>query len=101
MRQRAEITHIKPAAARFAFVKMPGLAQWRSARLLADDRPARDHWRHARYLGHAISLQIEQSSPDRQIYFGRNHEGHTDPDGRKPNELAPIHKSTRMPLKNG
>jgi hypothetical protein len=39
---RTEIAHIKPTAARFAFVKVCGLAQWRSARLLADDRPARD-----------------------------------------------------------
>jgi hypothetical protein len=48
--------------------------------------------------GHANFLQIEQSSPDCQIYFGRNREGYSDPDGRKPNELPPIHKSSRMPL---
>jgi len=30
---RAEIAHIKPTVARFAFVKMLGLAQWRSVRL--------------------------------------------------------------------
>jgi hypothetical protein len=39
---RTEIAHIKPTAARFAFVEVCGFAQWRSARLLADDRPARD-----------------------------------------------------------
>jgi hypothetical protein len=51
---RAEIAHIEPTPARFAFVKMFGLAQWWSARLLADHCPARDDRRHARDLGHAI-----------------------------------------------
>ena len=51
---RAEIAHIKPTAASFAFVKMLGLAQWRPARLLAHDRPARDR-RHARNLGHFLA----------------------------------------------
>jgi hypothetical protein len=45
---RAEIAHIEPTAARFAFVKVFGLAQWRPARLLANDLPVLDHRRHAR-----------------------------------------------------
>jgi hypothetical protein len=36
---RTEVTHIEPTAARFAFVKVFGLAQWRSARLFTDDCP--------------------------------------------------------------
>ena len=34
---RAEVAHIEPAAARFVFPKMLGLAQRRSVHLLADD----------------------------------------------------------------
>jgi hypothetical protein len=59
MRQRflmvehcAEIAHIEPAAARFAFPKMFGLAHWRSAGSLAYHPPARDDRRHACDLGH-------------------------------------------------
>jgi len=78
--------------------KMLGFAQWRSARSLAYGLPARDRRRNAGDLGQANFLQIEQSSPDCQIYFGHNREGYSDPDGRKPNELPPIHKSPRMPF---
>jgi hypothetical protein len=49
---RTEIAHIEPTAARFAFVKVFGLAQRRSAGSLAYDRPARDDWGHACDLGH-------------------------------------------------
>ena len=51
---RAEITHIKPAAARFAFPKMLSLGQWWSTDTLAHDHPARDRLRHARDLGHFL-----------------------------------------------
>ena len=51
---RAEIAHVEPAAARFAFPKMFGFGQRRSAGYLADDFPARDRRRHARNLGQAF-----------------------------------------------
>jgi hypothetical protein len=50
-----EIAHIEPIAACCAFVKMLGLAQWRSVRSLAHDRAARDRWRHPRNLGHFLA----------------------------------------------
>jgi hypothetical protein len=52
--QRAEIAHIEPTAACFAFPKMLGLTQWRSANSLAHNRPARDRPRHARDLGYFL-----------------------------------------------
>jgi hypothetical protein len=52
---RTEITHIKPTAASFAFVKMFGLGQWRSTNSLAHYPPARDDRRHARDLGHFLA----------------------------------------------
>ena len=51
---RAQIAHIKPAAARFAFVIMLGLAQSRATGLLANDLPARVRRRHARDLNHSF-----------------------------------------------
>lgn len=72
-----EFAHIKPTAASFAFPKMLGFAQCRSARLLSHDRAARDRWRYARdrsFLGIARfdrdfdfvvmgSLDSEQDAP--------------------------------------
>src|SRR5712672_360174 len=51
---RAEVAHVKPSAARFAFSKMFGFGQRRPAGHLADDFPARDRRRHARNLGQAF-----------------------------------------------
>jgi hypothetical protein len=55
---RAEITHIEPTAARFAFPKMLGLGQWRSTDTLAHDLPAWDRPCHARDLSHFLPSPV-------------------------------------------
>jgi hypothetical protein len=52
---RAEIAHVEPAAARFAFEKVFALVRGSTADALTDDGAARDRRRHARNLSHALA----------------------------------------------
>jgi hypothetical protein len=47
------------------------------------------------------ALQREHEKPHRQVEACYNHERYADRNCSVPDELAPVHRSSRMPLKTG